>query len=62
MKCTTRAPKRSKKISVEFDIRQRKAKIPEYENVYFDDNESTHSLDNEVGGFGVPIYVKKALT
>ena len=43
-----------------------KAKMPEYEDDQFDDNESTHSLDNEFGGFDVPIIrslrVKKALT
>ena len=36
-----------------------KAKMSEYED---DDNESTHSLDSEFGGFNVPIGVKKALT
>ena len=39
-----------------------KAKMPEYEDDHFDDNESTHSLDSEFGGFDVPIGVKKALT
>ena len=38
------------------------AKIPEYEEDHFDDNESTHSLNSEFGGFDVPIRVKKALT
>ena len=32
------------------------------EDNHFDDNESTHSLDSELGGFDVPIGVKKALT
>ena len=35
-----------------------KAKMSEYED---DDNESTHSLDSEFGGFDVPIGAKKAL-
>ena len=39
-----------------------KAKMPEYEDDRFVDNETTHSLDNEFGGFNVPIGVKKALT
>ena len=38
-----------------------KAKMPEYEDDHFDDNESTHSLDIEFGRFNVPIRVKKAL-
>ena len=40
--------------------------MPEYEDDHFDDNESTHSLDNEFGGFDEPIIrspgVKKVLT
>ena len=39
-----------------------KAKMQEYEDDHFDDNESTQSLDSEFGGFNVPIGVKKALT
>ena len=39
-----------------------KEKMPEYEDDHFDDDESTHSLDSEFGGFDVPIGVKKALT
>ena len=39
-----------------------KAKMAEYEDDRFDDNESTHSLDSEFGGFDVPIVVKEALT
>ena len=38
-----------------------KAKMSEYEDDHFDDNESTHSLDNEFGSFDVPIGAKKAL-
>ena len=42
-----------------------KAKMPKHEDDQFDDNESTHSLDNEFGGFDVPPMrspgVKKAL-
>ena len=38
-----------------------KAKMSEYEDDRFDDDESTHSLDNEFGGFDVPIGAKKAL-
>ena len=38
-----------------------KAKMSEYEDDRFDDNESTHSLESEFGGFDVPIGVKKAL-
>mgnify|MGYP006973841883 CR=1 FL=1 len=36
--------------------------MPEYEDDQFDDNESTHSLDNQFHGVDVPIGVKKALT
>ena len=36
--------------------------MSEYEDVHFEDNESTHSLNIEFGGFDVPIGVKKALT
>ena len=32
-----------------------KAKMPEYEDDQSNDNESTHSLDNELGAFDVPI-------
>ena len=39
-----------------------KANMSEYEDNHFNDNESTHSLDSEFGGFDVPIRVKKALT
>ena len=43
-----------------------KAKMPEYEEDQFDSNESTRSLDNELGGFDVPIMrtpgVKKAIS
>ena len=43
-----------------------KAKMSEYEDDPSDDNESTHSLDSEFGGFDVPIIrstgVKKAVT
>ena len=39
-----------------------KAKMPKYEDDRFDDNELTHSLDSEFGGFNVSIRVKKALT
>ena len=43
-----------------------KVKMPEYEDEQFNDNESTHSLDSEFGGFDVPIIrstgVKKAVT
>ena len=38
-----------------------KAKMLEYEDDRFDDNESTHSLDSEFGGFDVRIGAKKAL-
>ena len=42
-----------------------KAKMPKHEDDQFDDNESTHSLDNEFGDFDVPPMrspgVKKAL-
>ena len=38
-----------------------KAKMSEYEDDRFDDNESIHSLDCEFGGFDVPIGAKKAL-
>ena len=38
-----------------------KAKMSKYEDDRFDDNESTHSLDSELGGFDVPIGAKKAL-
>ena len=39
-----------------------KAKMWEYEDDRFDDNEFAHSLNSEFGGFDVPIGVKKALT
>ena len=39
-----------------------KEKMSKYKDDHFDDNESTHSLDSEFGGFDVPIGVKKALT
>ena len=43
-----------------------KAKMSEYEDDQSDDNKSTHSLDNQLGGFDVPIMrtpgSKKALT
>ena len=39
-----------------------KAKMSEYEDDHFDDNELTHSLDSEFGGLDVPIGVKKSLT
>ena len=46
-------------------IDKSKAKMPEYEDDQFDDNELTHSLDSEFGGFDVPIMrsskVNKAL-
>ena len=39
--------------------------MPEYEDVHFGNNESTHSLDNEFGAYDVPIMrthgVKKAI-
>ena len=38
-----------------------KAKMSEYEDDHFDNNESTHSLDSELGGFDVPIGTKKSL-
>ena len=38
-----------------------KAKMSEYEDDHFNDNESTHSLDSEFGGFDVPIGAKKPL-
>ena len=38
-----------------------KAKIQEYEDDHFDDNESTHSFDSEFSGYDEP-RVKKALT
>ena len=38
-----------------------KANMSEYEDNHFNDNESTHSLDSEFGGFDVPIGVKKSL-
>ena len=38
-----------------------KAKMSEYKDDRFDDDESTHSLDSEFGGFDVPIRAKKAL-
>ena len=38
-----------------------KEKMSEYKDNHFEDNESTHSLDSEFGGFDVPIGVKKAL-
>ena len=38
-----------------------KAKMSEYEDDHFDDNDLTHSLDSEFGGFNVPIRAKKAL-
>ena len=37
-----------------------KVKMSKYEDDRFDDNESTHSLDREFGGFDVPIRAKKA--
>ena len=43
-----------------------KAKMPDYEDDHFDDNELTHSLDSEFLCFDEPIgrspRVKKALT
>ena len=43
-----------------------KAKMPEYEDDPYGDNESTHSLDSEFGAFDVPLLrtlgVQKALT
>ena len=38
-----------------------KAKMSEYEDDRFDDDKSTHSLDNEFSGFDVPIGAKKTL-
>ena len=38
-----------------------KAKMAEYEDDRFTDDESTHSLDSEFDGFEVPIGAKKAL-
>ena len=38
-----------------------KAKMSEYKEDRFDDNDSTHSLESEFGGFDVPIGSKKAL-
>ena len=38
------------------------AKMSEYEDDRFDDNDSTHSLDIEFGGIDAPIGVNKALT
>ena len=38
-----------------------KAKMSEYEDDRFDDNESTYSLDSELGVFDIPIGAKKAL-
>ena len=38
-----------------------KGKMSEYKHDHFDGNESTHSLDRELGGFNVPIEPKKAL-
>ena len=39
-----------------------KMNMPRYEDVHFDGNESTHSLNSEFGGFDVSIGMKKALT
>ena len=36
-----------------------KAKMPEYEDDHFDDDELTHSLDSEFGGFDVPNLVSQ---
>ena len=38
-----------------------KAKMAEYVDDHFDDDESTHSLNSEFGSFEVPIGAKKAL-
>ena len=38
-----------------------KAKMSEYEDDRFDVNESTHSLESELGSFDAPTGVKKAL-
>ena len=35
--------------------------MSDYKNDPFDDDESTHSLDSEFGGFDVPIGANKAL-